>query len=53
MLTIVTFGEFNMFKIVFCTGGLYAAFPLCSGENFSRSWLMTYHQSAVVKNALR
>jgi hypothetical protein len=40
MLTIITFGEFIIFKIVFCTGVIFAASPL-------------YHQSAVVKNALR
>jgi hypothetical protein len=28
MLTIITLGEFNIFKIVFCTAVLFAAFPL-------------------------
>jgi hypothetical protein len=37
MFTIITFGEFNIFEIVFCTGVLFAAFPLGTGENFSRS----------------
>jgi len=37
MFTIVTSGEFNIFKIVFCTGVLFAACPLGIVENFSRS----------------
>jgi hypothetical protein len=37
MFTFITSGEFSMFKIVFCTGVLFAACPLGTGENFSRS----------------
>jgi len=37
MFTIITSGEFNIFKIVFCTGVLFAACPLWYGGNFSRS----------------
>jgi len=37
MFTIITFGEFSIFKIVFCAGVLFASFPLGTGENFSRS----------------
>jgi hypothetical protein len=33
MFTIITSGEFSIFKIVFCTGVLFAACPLGIGEN--------------------